>query len=222
MVRPLFKNWACLRNTATLVAALFLSPHSLALTPQVLHQGGARSPEEILRESEPILRELVKRVSEAHREQTEENLKNVRATAARLNDVVGVLEKYLAEHPDYGDAPQLRERMDDLREYAKFAAPPAERDLFMTSEVDSRARLTYKPDPGFTAEARQANVTGRVRLLAILVPDGSIKHVVPLESLNYGMTEMSINAARQIRFEPGMRGGRPVSQVIILEYNFNS
>jgi TonB family protein len=108
-----------------------------------------------------------------------------------------------------------------LREYAKLASAAGERDLFLTSEVDKRARLTYKPEPGFTEEARRANVRGRVRLLAVLVPDGSVKHVVPLESLDYGMTERSINAARQIRFEPAMKDGRLVSQVIILEYNFN-
>jgi len=39
--------------------------------------------------------------------------------------------------------------------------------------------------------------------------------------LPYGLTERAIAAARQIKFTPATKDGRPVSMYIQLEYNFN-
>jgi hypothetical protein len=42
-----------------------------------------------------------------------------------------------------------------------------------------------------------------------------------LATLPLGLTEKAIAAARQIRFRPAIREGRPVNVVMQLEYNFN-
>src|SRR2546429_6910061 len=47
--------------------------------------------------------------------------------------------------------------------------------VFRLSEVTTRALITYKPEPGFTEEARQNNVTGVVRLRAVLAADGHVR-----------------------------------------------
>jgi hypothetical protein len=39
--------------------------------------------------------------------------------------------------------------------------------------------------------------------------------------LPFGLTEKAIAAARLIKFVPAMKGGRPVSVHMQLEYNFN-
>ena len=89
-------------------------------------------------------------------------------------------------------------------------------------EVDARARLISKPDPGFPEEARRNNVRGRVRLRAVLGSDGVVRHVLVLEGLPFGMSEECVAAAKRIRFTPAVKDGRPVSQFVVLEYNFNT
>jgi hypothetical protein len=42
-----------------------------------------------------------------------------------------------------------------------------------------------------------------------------------VHTLPFGLTERAIAAARQIKFVPAIKGGRPVSVFMQLEYNFN-
>jgi TonB family protein len=92
---------------------------------------------------------------------------------------------------------------------------------FSQKEVTRKALITFKPEPGFTEEARKNNVTGVVRLRAILSASGSVSNVSVIKGLPDGLTEKAISAAKQIRFNPAEKDGRTVSQYIVLEYNFN-
>jgi TonB family protein len=92
---------------------------------------------------------------------------------------------------------------------------------FKTNEVTRKAVITSKPEPGFTEEARKNNVTGFVRLRAILSASGSVQGISVLKGLPDGLTERAISAAKQIRFTPAEKDGRNVSQYVTLEYNFN-
>lgn len=46
-------------------------------------------------------------------------------------------------------------------------------------------------------------------------------NIRPVSSLPHGLTEQAIAAARQIKFTPALKDGRPVSRQVQLEYNFN-
>jgi TonB family protein len=92
---------------------------------------------------------------------------------------------------------------------------------FRQNEVTQRALITFKPEPGFTEEARRNNVTGLVRLRAILSASGEVTGISVVKGLPDGLTEKAISAARQIRFRPAQKDGRTVSQYVVLEYNFN-
>lgn len=92
---------------------------------------------------------------------------------------------------------------------------------FKNSEVTRKAVITAKPEPGFTEEARKNNVTGVVRLRAILSAGGSVQGISVVKGLPDGLTERAISAAKQIRFTPAEKDGRTVSQYVTLEYNFN-
>lgn len=96
------------------------------------------------------------------------------------------------------------------------------RAVVIGAEADAPARIKDKPAPGFTEEARRNDVRGRVRLRAVLASDGSVKHVLVLEGLPFGISEMCVAAAKRIRFTPAVKNGRPVSQFVMLEYNFNT
>jgi TonB family protein len=88
-------------------------------------------------------------------------------------------------------------------------------------EVERKALIVYKPEPGFTEEARKNNVTGVVRLRAVLNATGQVTDAEVLKPLSKGLTENALRASRHMRFFPAQKGGRPVSQYIVLEYNFN-
>jgi TonB family protein len=92
---------------------------------------------------------------------------------------------------------------------------------FRQNEVTRKAVITSKPEPGFTEEARKNNVTGVVRLRAILHASGAVQGISVVKGLPDGLTEKAISAARQIRFTPAEKDGRSVSQYVVLEYNFN-
>ncbi|HEU4596040.1 MAG TPA: energy transducer TonB [Pyrinomonadaceae bacterium] len=92
---------------------------------------------------------------------------------------------------------------------------------FRQGEVTRKALIVSKPEPGFTEEARKNNVTGVVRLRAVLSSGGSVTNISVVKGLPDGLTEKAISAARNIRFQPAQKDGRTVSQFVILEYNFN-
>jgi TonB family protein len=92
---------------------------------------------------------------------------------------------------------------------------------FKSAEVTKKAVITAKPEPGFTEQARKFNVTGTVRLRAILAATGEVTNISLVKSLPHGLNEKAIVAARQIRFVPAERDGQKVSQYVTLEYNFN-
>ena len=92
---------------------------------------------------------------------------------------------------------------------------------FRHSEVTRKAVIAFRPTPSFTEEARKNNVTGVVRLRAVLSSSGAVTNISIIKPLPDGLTEKAINAARHIMFLPAQKDGRTVSQYIILEYNFN-
>jgi TonB family protein len=92
---------------------------------------------------------------------------------------------------------------------------------FRQTEVTKKALVTFKPEPGFTEWARRFNVTGVVRLRAILHSSGTVQSIAVVKSLPHGLTRKALDALRQIKFVPAQKDGRAVSQYAFFEYNFN-
>ena len=93
--------------------------------------------------------------------------------------------------------------------------------IFSPKEVSSKAHVLSKPEPQYTEEARKNQVTGTVVLRAVFTSGGQVSNIRAVSGLPYGLTERAIAAARQIKFTPATKDGRPVSMYIQLEYNFN-
>ncbi|HET8782253.1 MAG TPA: energy transducer TonB [Pyrinomonadaceae bacterium] len=92
---------------------------------------------------------------------------------------------------------------------------------FRGSEVEQRARLLTKPEPQYTEEARKQGISGTVMLRVVFSSGGEVVQIRALKTLPFGLTEKAIAAARLIKFVPAVKGGRPVSVHMQLEYNFN-
>ncbi|MEE2792532.1 MAG: energy transducer TonB [Acidobacteriota bacterium] len=83
-------------------------------------------------------------------------------------------------------------------------------------------RLLREVTPKYTAEAMRAKVQGIVLVEAVVLPDGSVGDVTIIRSLdrNFGLDDEAIKAARQWRFQPGMRFGEPVAVLVTIELSF--
>jgi len=99
--------------------------------------------------------------------------------------------------------------------------PQSKHPVYRLNQVDQRARVLSKPEPQYTEEARRNQITGTVVLRVIFSSFGEVTNIRAIQVLPFGLTEKAISAARQIRFAPAMRDGRPVSVYMQLEYNFN-
>ncbi|HEV2802640.1 MAG TPA: energy transducer TonB [Pyrinomonadaceae bacterium] len=110
-------------------------------------------------------------------------------------------------------------------ENSKTAAQPADskdgQQIYKIKEVTHRAQVIYKPEPFYTEKARKNQTTGVVRLRLILSATGKVTNIVVLKFLPHGLDEKAVFAASHIKFIPAMKDDRPVSQYILIEYNFN-
>ena len=93
--------------------------------------------------------------------------------------------------------------------------------VYKWPEVSTRPRVISKPEPQYTEQARRDQITGTVVLRVVFSSSGDVTNINTVQKLGGGLTEKAIAAARQIRFVPATRNGRPVSMYMQLEYNFN-
>ena len=93
-------------------------------------------------------------------------------------------------------------------------------DVFSVSNVTTRPQILGRPTPGYTEEARRAQVEGAVRLSVVLDADGTVSAISVVRGLGYGLDERAIEAARQLRFVPAQKDGHRVSVRVILEFKF--
>jgi TonB family protein len=76
--------------------------------------------------------------------------------------------------------------------------------------------------PVYTPEALQARIQGRVILKTVVLPDGSVKDVEVVESLDaeYGLDQQAASALKQSEFKPGLWMGAAVPVQIEVEMRF--
>lgn len=113
-----------------------------------------------------------------------------------------------------------------MLESLRFHATPADKrgeaeQVYSGKQVTSKARVTAKPEPQYTEQARNQQTTGTVVLRCVFAADRTVKYLLVVVGLPDGLTERALEAARRIKFEPAIKDGRPVSMYIQLEYNFN-
>lgn len=92
---------------------------------------------------------------------------------------------------------------------------------FSSKQVDRKFVLIQKPEPSYTEQARQAQITGVVVLKAVLSANGSVLNIEAKSGLVFGLTDRAIEAARRIKFIPAEKDGKFVATAVTLEYHFN-
>lgn len=94
-------------------------------------------------------------------------------------------------------------------------------EILTIKQTTVRPFVLTKPEPSYTDAARKAEVVGTVVLRAVFSSSGGVESLTVVRGLPHGLTERAIEAARGLRFIPGIKDGRFVSTSMQLEYNFN-
>jgi protein TonB len=83
-------------------------------------------------------------------------------------------------------------------------------------------RVLREVRPQYTADAMRAKVQGTVLLDCVVLPDGSVGDVTVTRSLDsvFGLDQEAVKAAKQWRFVPGTRFGKPVPVMVTIELTF--
>ena len=103
----------------------------------------------------------------------------------------------------------------------KAEEPECAGPIYKREELSRRAKITSKPPAAYTDKARAKNVTGRVLLDVILCSSGKVTDIKVIKGLPHGMTEKTIEAAKQAKFIPAEKDGQPASQRAVFEYDFS-
>jgi TonB family protein len=163
------------------------------------------------------------------------NIPFTNRNALRRADKYGVasdsIGKFIILSKDLSDSAFWRGQQEALRFYAdyyaergknKSAAPVYDVNAVGTGEDVSKTpvKIRTKPRANYTDRARQAGVSGVIRLLVTFSEDGTVKYIIALSSLGYGLDQEAIKAAKNIKFEPERVDGKPVSTVKTVEYSF--
>lgn len=89
------------------------------------------------------------------------------------------------------------------------------------SKYDKELKVTKRQPCRYTDSAKENLVTGTIKLAVEFGADSTIKPVVVVQSLPYGLTENCIAAVQKIKFEPAVKNGKPATSIKIVEYSFD-
>lgn len=114
-----------------------------------------------------------------------------------------------------------RGALQDVAEMLRPASGDADKKVFLPEHITTKARITRKSEPMYTAAAREYRVRGNVVLYITLADNGTVRSIIPIKTLPHGLTEEAVRVARDIQFTPAQVDGRRVSVFIRVEYFFN-
>ena len=103
-------------------------------------------------------------------------------------------------------------------------APDADRAFYEEGDEGIELpSLVEEVHPEYTAEAKEARITGSVMLNAVVDREGRVASVEVTQSLDeeFGLDDEAITALRQWRFSPGKRFGEPVPVLVEIEMTYN-
>jgi TonB family protein len=84
--------------------------------------------------------------------------------------------------------------------------------------VDTKAKISAKPDPQFSKRDRERYHRKEIILRATLCGSGKVTDIKVSQSLTTEMNAAAIDAARLIQFTPAEKDGKKVSTAIILRF----
>jgi len=84
----------------------------------------------------------------------------------------------------------------------------------------SSVEILYKPNPVYTAEARQLQLQGEVLLEVSFGANGQLQVNRVVRGLGHGLDEAAVAAANKMKFKPALRAGVPVDSTAVVHVVF--
>jgi TonB family protein len=84
----------------------------------------------------------------------------------------------------------------------------------------SAPKAIYAPYPEYSEEAAEVRQMGTVESWLVVGPDGKALDIRVHRTLGMDLDEKAIEAVKNLRFEPGMKDGKPVAVQINVDVNF--
>jgi len=91
--------------------------------------------------------------------------------------------------------------------------------VYNSREVDSKAKITSGRNER-PAPRRGCPDNGRVTIKAVLHKSGKVTNVTIMKGLNCSYDEDAMEIVRRYKFTPAMKDGQPVSQGILVEFEY--
>jgi TonB family protein len=119
-------------------------------------------------------------------------------------------------------AEAVKESRGDKKKIARFREllQLGEEKSYQPPVPDTRPFILYKPEPGYTQQARQRRINGHVILRAELRPDGFVGEVTILSGLDDGLNQRSLDVTRAMVFLPAVKDRKFASHTVNVENNF--
>jgi len=158
--------------------------------------------------------------------QTGTVIKPKEAKSEMLAEAARSLEKYLSLSPANDESKFYQEYLESVKFFADYygrpeSVLPSSLDINAELPADATAlKITYKPRADYTDRARNAGVSGVTELMVGFSADGTVKHILVVKPLGYGLDEQAVKAARKIKFQPTTKNGKPISVVRRVQYSF--
>lgn len=115
----------------------------------------------------------------------------------------------LALNPGIGDGALAGDFAVKLNVAAATNAAKEAEDLFSLGDLDQKPRPVRQTPPNVTKEMRKRG-PGTVHVVFVVDKDGRVEAPVVQKSTDSIFDTPAVNAVKQWKFEPGMRGGKPV------------
>jgi TonB family protein len=147
-----------------------------------------------------------------------------KALAAKYGSAADNIGKFILLSADSSDSGFWRGQQDTLKVFAAYYAEKeknkTEAEKTAPATNSTPLKILAKPRANYSGRAREAGISGTIRLLVAFTESGKIEHVLVLTSLGYGLDEEAIKAAKGIKYVPETRDDKPVTTVKHIEYTF--
>ena len=109
-------------------------------------------------------------------------------------------------------------------ETGSSGACPSHSKFKSDSDLNSNLKplqIIAKPRANYTDAARTNQTEGTVTLRVTFLPNGKVGDVGIVKYLPDGLTEGSVEAAKNIKFEPATLNGKPIAVTKQVQYSFS-
>jgi TonB family protein len=120
-----------------------------------------------------------------------------------------------------GPAPISRvDHSDSLSEGAGNDGAEIDNTVYHPGGIISYPKLIHSVQPEYPDGAKQAGLSGTVRLSLLVEKNGIPSHVQVVRGIGMGLDESAIAAVKQYRFEPAKENGKPVTVDLLTDVKF--